>query len=104
MMVITRQSSSTPEEDILVKYELNAIYKTFYNDEFSYTPEINNIGTELAPRKNPTKSELLQIAEKLDTKYGNNDMCTGYLKALINNEPTGTGQQECKKPPQFRDY
>ena len=104
MIVVTRFVSKNEDYDSLFTYELNANYKTFENGEFTYTHEVDQISIEQAPQRRLSKKELLEVAEKLDAKYGDQDICTGYLKALLNNEPTGTGQQMCQKPPQFRDY
>ena len=104
MIVVTRAVINGEDHDALFKNELTAKYKYFEDGQFSYTHEVNSLGIEQVPIRNLSKKELLQIAEELDVKYGDQDICTGYLKALLNNESTGTGQQMCAKPPQFRNY
>lgn len=104
MIVEVRSVIENQDYDILSKYELNATYKVFESGEFSYNHTVNKLSNEQVSQRSPSKNELLEIADKWDAKYGNQDICTGYLRALINNELTGTGQQMCQKPPQFRDY
>jgi len=104
-LVTTRQPYTTIEhlkgKDIVQEFTLTASYTPFKDGQFTYTKSYESIDTRTEDGKKVSKAELIKIANRLDEFYGDNDMCYGYLHAIINDEMTGTGQRACDIPPQF---
>ena len=82
------------ETDPIVQESMRYADNILSNAESSATSTINS-----------DHDNALRIAEKYDSMVPEDDICSGYLTALVNGETTGTAQRSsCEIPSELKNY